>query len=338
MTIEFNCHNCGKPLQTPEDKAGKTGKCPDCGEPVTVPGTTFASPPVNPFEIEAEPSPFASPPHNANELCPMCGASISPQAVHCPECGEQLSSPHPESSEPTQFSSGHRISVSDVISVAWARYEQQRGVTIAAVMISFLISGAGGAISSAVKETDPALGGLVNMASTLFNLWIGLGLSRLLLNVARGETAELRLLMSGGTYYGRALLSTIVLLLVMLVVFGVVALIVGLLAAVVGPVSLLVVPVLIVLALRIGLMFCWYQYLLVDVDPPGISCLSLSREIMGGNYLSVALIAVCSVLIASVGLLLFLVGFIFTAPLAALMMAVTYDHLTGGHKPFAERY
>jgi cell division septation protein DedD len=43
MTIEFQCQ-CGRPLQAPEEYAGRMGRCPACQNPITVPETTGASP------------------------------------------------------------------------------------------------------------------------------------------------------------------------------------------------------------------------------------------------------------------------------------------------------
>ena len=40
LSIEFNCHVCGKLLRTSDDRAGKTASCPGCGETLTVPGST----------------------------------------------------------------------------------------------------------------------------------------------------------------------------------------------------------------------------------------------------------------------------------------------------------
>lgn len=336
MTIEFNCGNCGKNLQAPEEKTGKTGKCPDCGEPIIVPEPALNSPPPeNPFAYEDEESPYAAPPREIETPCPMCGASVSSRASTCPSCGEVLAS---ETSGTTGFSSGHLVSVSNVISTAWARYEQQRGITIGGVLVVGLISFGGRVLSEAAAIVNPALGGLIVLGAALLNLWVGLGLARLLLKVARGEQVELELLFTGGPYFGRALLASIVYFLVVFVIAVVAILLMVLLASAVGAAAFVIAPVFIIGLLVFGMMFWWYQYILVDIDPPGISCLSLSREIMAGNYLAVILISICSSLIAAIGFFVCVVGLIFTVPFSALIMAVTYDHLTGGHDRFDQNY
>jgi len=37
MTIEFKCPHCHKPLEASDEIAGKKGKCPSCGQTVTIP-------------------------------------------------------------------------------------------------------------------------------------------------------------------------------------------------------------------------------------------------------------------------------------------------------------
>ncbi len=41
MVIKITCTNCGKKLETPEEKAGTKGKCPACGEVFEVPGVAI---------------------------------------------------------------------------------------------------------------------------------------------------------------------------------------------------------------------------------------------------------------------------------------------------------
>ncbi len=53
MPIEFQCSNCGKPLRTADNTAGKLAKCPKCGAVMTIP---------SPGGDVAEPPPPVSPP------------------------------------------------------------------------------------------------------------------------------------------------------------------------------------------------------------------------------------------------------------------------------------
>lgn len=40
--IEAKCANCGKSFQVKDELAGKTGKCKNCGEPMTIPAAAGA--------------------------------------------------------------------------------------------------------------------------------------------------------------------------------------------------------------------------------------------------------------------------------------------------------
>jgi predicted RNA-binding Zn-ribbon protein involved in translation (DUF1610 family) len=99
MPIEFNCHVCGKLLRTADEKAGKTAKCPGCGEKLTVPGSAtepddefdadeFGDGDADDYEDEDE---FASTSSGgAKRQCPMCGESISRKSTRCEYCGEKV--------------------------------------------------------------------------------------------------------------------------------------------------------------------------------------------------------------------------------------------------------
>ena len=44
MPIEFHCPGCGKLMRTPDETAGRKGKCPHCGTKVQIPDTSLAAP------------------------------------------------------------------------------------------------------------------------------------------------------------------------------------------------------------------------------------------------------------------------------------------------------
>ena len=75
MPIEFRCTQCNRLLRTPDDAAGRTATCPQCGATLTIPtpGEGAAAPPAEPEPAppasSGEPSPFGSsvPPPGAGE-------------------------------------------------------------------------------------------------------------------------------------------------------------------------------------------------------------------------------------------------------------------------------
>ena len=107
MSIEFNCHVCGKLLRTRDDRAGRTASCPACGEKLTVPGQSgdddsyrLKNEPVDDEEeVEGEKfddeddDEFERPPaariesSGRSRSCPMCGERVSASAARC-RCSE----------------------------------------------------------------------------------------------------------------------------------------------------------------------------------------------------------------------------------------------------------
>lgn len=89
MVINFSCGNCGKPLQVEDRRAGKIGKCPQCGERVTVPASEDAFLDTD-FSLYDQPQ---SEGQQLNQPCPMCGEMIPQDSASCPSCGEHLQHP-----------------------------------------------------------------------------------------------------------------------------------------------------------------------------------------------------------------------------------------------------
>jgi hypothetical protein len=60
--ISFACPHCGKPFDVPDDHAGQSALCFQCGESIVVPSAVAAEPPAasSPFTGDSSSSPFAS--------------------------------------------------------------------------------------------------------------------------------------------------------------------------------------------------------------------------------------------------------------------------------------
>jgi predicted RNA-binding Zn-ribbon protein involved in translation (DUF1610 family) len=306
MTIEFSCDNCGKALSTTDDKAGRKAKCPGCGEAVLVPDVST--------DDEFGADSVAPPLPTATRACPMCGAQNSVRAKTCEACGEPL--------KKVITRGNQKIEAGDVLSTSWNIFKQEMGLVIGAVIVAGLLNVAislpqsvlgfiGGMMLQQGEEGTALLFQTLAwcyMPVAYLGQWfIMLGQSRLLLNVARGEHAQLGDLFSGGKYLWRMAGASIL--------FGLMVFI-GFLC--------LIIPGII-----LTLMFWPYYFVLVDEDPPGIECLSRAKEYTTGNWGAVFVLFLAAVALVILGMCAAFVGLIFTVPLASLMMAVAYCKMSG---------
>ncbi|MBT4866016.1 MAG: hypothetical protein HON53_13000 [Planctomycetaceae bacterium] len=335
MPIEFNCHVCGKLLRTADEKAGKTAKCPGCGEKLTVPGTATETDDefgtdeygdgdsdADDYGDEDEFAPASS--GGAKRQCPMCGESISRQSTRCEYCGEKVGGgggSRRGKVRPTQ------IEVGEVISTAWEIYKSEMGVCVGGYVIMIVIVmvvafGRGmctglinaGAAGMGNQQPNPGVlvlivgvGLVAGFIELAIRLYVEAGFKRLLLNVARGKNAEIGDLFGAGRFYLRYLGNSILFLL--MVTFGTAA---------------CIVPGII-----LALMFWPFAYLILDRDLPGIECLSRAKEITEGNWGAIFVLALAAFGINLLGICALCIGVLFTAPLTMLMFAVAYCRMSG---------
>lgn len=99
MPIRAACQ-CGKAFAAPDNLAGKTVKCPGCGQPLRIPAAAGAAGATTPAPSKAPAKPAAPAfggigdlldeagfTQHAGPRCPSCDTPVSPQAVVCVQCG-----------------------------------------------------------------------------------------------------------------------------------------------------------------------------------------------------------------------------------------------------------
>lgn len=338
MTIVFHCGKCGKELKAPDGKAGQPGECPRCEQPVVVPQVPSGSSSGSPTTAAT-----ANPVETAPRICPMCGTPSPAGAESCQVCGESFRNPGPVRDVNERFSKGHRIRISPILSTAWDRFTGQMGIAIAGGMIYLFSAGVLVLLTrwfwysseSIYRPTlgETAISAVCYLGFYAAQIWLVLGLCRFSLTIARGKRAEISQVFSGFKYLLPGVLSSLLVLLQLLALFVLAYLIALLLfvATMQPPHILLVWCVLMLLeTLVVLLLYFWTPYILVDIDTRGVYAILHSYDLMKGNFLRVSLILIISILILLVGVLAVGAGLIVAFPLVAVLLAVTYDHLSGG--------
>jgi hypothetical protein len=216
------------------------------------------------------------------------------------------------------------LEIGPCISRAWELMKRHFGTLIAVGVICFGI-GIGFSIlinvpvavmqagASKAELAHPSAGVqayrvLATIAQQILELFLGLGLARIGLNIVSDKPVDIGMLFGEGRKLGSAILASI--LYALMVIVGLV---------------LLVVPG-IYLALRFG----QYKYAIVDKDLGAIDALKYSAKITQGNLLNLFGLGVVCFLIVIAGLLALVVGLIVAIPVTFLAGVVAYRWLQYG--------
>lgn len=216
------------------------------------------------------------------------------------------------------------LDVSACISRAWALTKRHFGLLIAVGVIygaisfgfSFLTSLPVGFMQAGANEVEiarPSAGlqayqAFTGIAGQILDLFLGLGLARIGLNLVSGKPADLSMLFGEGRKLGTAIVASIIYF-----------------AMVLAGLILLIVPG-VYLALRFG----QYQNAIVDKDLGILESLSYSSRITEGNKLNLLGLGVLCFLIALAGLLALVVGLLAALPVIYLASFVAYRWLQFG--------
>ncbi len=301
MAIEFRCANCGKLLRTGDDTAGRQAKCPSCGATTAIP-------------------------------TPAAGESAPPSPPPPPD-GVEPPPAFPRSDQPPGEITPSTLELDAVFSRTWEIFKPNWGGCLAVVVIVWIINIA----VSLVAGFIPILGQLI---SSLFSIWIGIGMALYFLKTARGQHAEIGEIFSGGPYFLKILLAAILIGLIVLGITLVCAgplFVIGLLisqdaAFTLGVVGLVVAVIAVVYLM---LVISQYYYLILDRNADVIDSLKLSRQLMEGNKLTLLAIGLLCSLIMLVAMIPCGLGLLAAIPYFTLMWPVIYLTVTG--QPTADR-
>ncbi|MEM6979917.1 MAG: hypothetical protein AAF539_09620, partial [Planctomycetota bacterium] len=147
----------------------------------------------------------------------------------------------------------------------------------------------------------------LDIASSVVDFWLGIGLAKLYLAVTRRQDASFGILFSGGDRFFATLGGTI------LFVLGTI-----------GLTLLLIIPGI------IFMLWAWpYYYLIIDRQCHVFPSFSVAIPMGRLNWFNSILLSVISFGIAILGLLALVIGFVFAAPFIGVMLATAYVMMKG---------
>ncbi|WP_231845682.1 hypothetical protein [Rhodopirellula baltica] len=299
MAIQFNCSSCNAVLRVGDESTGKSARCPTCQSVQPIPGGT---PPAAPAAAE---DPFGAFKSEFNEPSPAAASNpyASPVTSH--------TSAHVSTGgyQPTAADFG------EIFSHAWQAFKPNIGILVGATVIVFGISFGFSIVTSIFEQVAQdnesaafiVLTLLLNLGSSLVNMFIGIGMARICIGVTRFQPVNIGMLFNGGDVFLGVLGGTIL--------FGI--------GAVFG-FLLLIIPGLIFLLLM------WpYYYFIVDRQCGVFEAFSRAFEVGKANWATSFVLGVASMLISLGGLLALFIGLLFTGPFIGVLFATAYVMMKG---------
>jgi phage FluMu protein Com len=297
---EFRCTNCQKLLRTPPGSEGKQAKCPQCGALQEIPAqSAFAPPPREPEFAPIAQAPAAPGAGSSNPFQSPTAAGAIPQTV-------------PRGFQPTS------IDLGETLSRTWQIYRDRFGACLGGGLLAWLLMAVSGGVAGTLSQGMAlAIGGDEGqIAGALFQQVLAqgvyafflVGIARYMLQIARGEPAEIGQLFSGGSLLPQAFAIQMILFL----------------GTVVGAILLLVPGII------FWLMFSQSPFMLVDQRANVGQSLSLSRAAMKGNKLTLfGLYLVTGLLGLAIMVFTCFIGLLGVVPFVMLLNAVVYLGVTG---------
>lgn len=351
MPIEFDCPHCDEVLRTPDNTAGRTATCPSCREPIVVPDLDEEFVETSDLEPEWEidddfPHRDDLPQHEDRvsrlepqaeaRPCPSCGEWNPAALAECPACGKSLR-PAVRSTEFVRVPVP--LDPSRVILQTWDIYRANLRLFIGGAMLDLvLIAGvglgavllfAGFAAFGVLLGGFPVLQGVLTVLGaftaivfgvyTLLHLQVGRTI--LLLKLARGKEATFRDLYAGGRFVPRLFINKLF--------FGILQ-VMGFMCC--------FVPGIIV-----TLLFWSHPFVLIDRDAPGLTSMTLAKQVSEKNMGGVVVLSLLAGLLTIIGMMTGLfgmlipapfseltasIGLFFTTPFVALMFTVAYVQMS----------
>ena len=303
MSIQFYCTHCSSELRVADENAGKSARCPSCQSIIQVPDAAGlqnrdVAPPLsgNPFAASREETalgklnqnPFSSPRSDLSKIQQKPEGTLQPTPVE----------------------------IGTILNYAWKIWQENLGLLVGATAIFFGISFAISFTAGIFQNIAMQMGNrnllvigqfALTFLSNLVQVFLGIGLTRIVLNLCRQRTTDLGMLFSGADRFLPVLGTSILAGLALMIGF-----------------LLLVIPGVMLL-----LLFWPFYFLVVDKQCPAMQSFAKGYEIARPNMLTTFLMILTGFGIILAGFLALCVGILFAAPLVNVMWCTAYLMMKG---------
>lgn len=219
---------------------------------------------------------------------------------------------HPSPSGRPGVGGSGKIDLGETLAEAWNAMTEHWAVAIGGYLLFMLLAGISIATCIGAVLLVPVF------------TW---GISALTLNIVDGD-AEIGDLFAGFNRYGDALLANLIVMFAsILLSLPSVMLQVGAVALDVPSLNSLGMLVGWIIALTVTVRLYLAPFYIVDQEMGGMEALRASWEATQDQRLTVILLVIVSSLVAFAGIIVLLIGVLFTAPMAMVMWAVAYRQL-----------
>lgn len=315
MSIEFTCANCGQNLRVSEEAAGKNAKCPKCRQINQIPQLPEGGrDDLDDLDLKLTPEVQRAPAASAPGASPLGQQTSNPYSAPQARFGAGIDTTAPARGNGKL--QNVQVDVGSILNYSVEVWQNNLGLLLGATIVVIAISlalsfGQMGivAVLEQAGQREVAFGFNIigAIGSQLIQIYLGIGFTQMMLNMARRRPAEFTDLFNGAT----RLLPVLG-----VVVLYAIALLCGL--------CLLIIPFII-------LLLIWWPcyFLVVDNKSSVMESFGDAHGITQGNLNTTFLVWIVGVGISVIGLLACCIGFVFAYPLAGMLWVVAYLMMSG---------
>jgi len=243
------------------------------------------------------------------------------------------------------------FTIDSIVNTAWSIYKAQLGTCLGLVWgamgVNFGLSFGLAILNVGLQAAMPnetvtvlVIYYALSLCNMVFQAWLGIGMTRGLLKVVRGEPVSFDVLGSGGPYLIRVCLGAILVFLIFIVLAFIPLILVGAASALlannmVAGIAFMVVAVslCVFFTLYMSARLMQFYYLIIERDAGVFESLQLSWQITRGRAGTLIVIYLLQILVVVAGFLALCVGIVFAAPLSTLLLIVAFAAMVGKAKP-----